>query len=241
MTFWDQFLWVIYPYVVITIFIVGHLYRFNTNEFGWTSKSSEFLEKSMLRWGSTLFHWGIIFVFFGHVAGLLVPLSFYQAIGVSDELYHFLAISIGGMAGLAALIGLLILMLRRFRVKRVRATSSVGDIVAIVLLTIVIITGMSATGVNTVGTTGFDYRVTINPWIRGILTFRPDASFMATVPVAFKVHVAAAFGLFAVWPFTRLVHVFSLPLTYLRRSYVVYRRDPAKYLDHMGKGMIERE
>lgn len=224
MTFWDQFLWVIYPYLVITIFIVGHLYRFNTIQFSWTSKSSEFLEKRVLKWGSTLFHWGIIFVFLGHVAGLLVPLSVYRAIGVSDELYHFMALSAGGIAGLAALVGALILMVRRLRVKRVRATSSAGDILAIVLLLVVILTGMSATGTNAVSHSGFDYRVTINPWIRGILSFQPNASLMLAVPVAFKIHIVAAFGLFAVWPFTRLVHVFSLPITYLRRSYVVYRR-----------------
>lgn len=224
MTYWDQFLWVIYPYLVIAIFIVGHLYRFHTNEFSWTSKSSELLEKNILKWGSTLFHWGIIFVFFGHVAGLLVPRSFYLAIGISDELYHFFAVTVGGFAGLVTLTGALILMVRRLQVKRVRATSSAGDIVAIVLLVIVILSGMSATGVNTVSDTGFDYRTTINPWIRGILTFRPDASLMTAVPIAFKIHVLSAFGLFAVWPFTRLVHVFSLPLSYLRRSYVVYRK-----------------
>lgn len=224
MTFWDQFLWVIYPYLVVTIFIVGNLYRFNMNQFGWTSKSSEFLEKSVLKWGSTLFHWGIIFVFFGHVTGLLVPLSVYRALGVSDELYHFMALFAGGIAGLAALVGASILMVRRLSVKRVRATSSAGDILAIVLLVVVILTGISATGTNTVSHSEFDYRATINPWIRGILTFRPDASLMLAVPVAFKIHIVAAFGLFAIWPFTRLVHVFSMPITYLRRSYVVYRR-----------------
>lgn len=224
MTFWDQFLWIIYPYLVLTIFIGGSVYRFNTNEFGWTSKSSEFLEKRVLKWGSSLFHWGIIFVFCGHVAGLLVPLSVYRAVGVSDEVYHFIAVFAGGIAGLAALVGGVILLVRRLRVKRIRATSSVGDIVAIVLLVTVIVTGMSATGANTVGHAGFDYRTTISPWVRGVLTFRPDASLMLTVPLAFKIHIGASLALFAVWPFTRLVHVFSLPLTYLRRSYVVYRR-----------------
>ncbi|OYD06694.1 respiratory nitrate reductase subunit gamma [Paludifilum halophilum] len=224
---WEQFLWVIYPYLVITVFIVGHLYRLNNHPFSWTSKSSEFLEKRVLKWGSTLFHWGILFVVIGHVAGLLVPVSVYRALGVSDEAYHVIALSAGGIAGLAALLGALLLMGRRFRVKRVRATSSVGDLLVIVLLVIILLTGLTATGTN-VSHTGFDYRTTINPWIRGILTFRPDASLMEKVPVAFKIHILLAFGLFAVWPFTRLVHVFSLPITYLSRSYVVYRRHSSR-------------
>lgn len=228
MTFWDQFFWVTYPYLVLSLFIFGHLYRFNTRQFGWTSKSSQILEKRVLKWGSTLFHWGMVFVFFGHVAGLLVPLSVYRSLGVTDEMYHFMALFAGGIAGLAALVGAVILMLRRLRVKRVRVTSSAGDIVAIVLLVVVLLSGMSATGTNAVGHAGFDYRTTINPWIRGVLTFRPDATLMSTVPIWFKIHVAAAFGLFAVWPFTRLVHVFSMPIMYLCRSYVVYRRRDSK-------------
>jgi len=221
---WNQFLWIIYPYIVITIFITGHFYRLNHYPFSWTSKSSEFLEKRTLRWGSLLFHWGIIFVIVGHVAGLLVPISVYQGLGISDEAYHMMALSAGGIAGLSTLIGAFILMVRRFRVKRVRATSSVGDRMAIVLILIVLFTGLTATGTNAVGQTGFDYRTTINPWIRGILTFQPDASLMTAVPVAFKIHILAALSLFAVWPFTRLVHVFSFPLTYLRRRYVIYRQ-----------------
>ncbi|MCF6092566.1 respiratory nitrate reductase subunit gamma [Microaerobacter geothermalis] len=224
MNWGDQFLWVIYPYVVITIFIVGHIYRFNTDQYGWTSKSSELLEKRILKWGSILFHWGIVFVFFGHIAGLLIPISFYQSLGVSDELYHIIAVGIGGLAGFATAIGVFILLFRRLSMRRIRSTTSMGDMAAIVLVAIAIVTGMLATTTNAVGSSEFDYRTTIGPWIRGVFTLQPDASFMAEVPQPFKIHVISALSLFAVWPFTRLVHVFSLPITYLWRSYVIYRR-----------------
>src|SRR5690606_7973134 len=89
MSTYDQFFWLIYPYLMLTLFVVGHIYRYNTDTFGWSAKSSEFLEMSRLRWGSLLFHWGIIFVFFGHVAGILVPKGFYEAVGITEEMYHF--------------------------------------------------------------------------------------------------------------------------------------------------------
>ncbi|HJV46315.1 MAG TPA: respiratory nitrate reductase subunit gamma [Bacillota bacterium] len=219
----EQFLWLIFPYLVLTILLVGLFYRFNTDQYGWTSKSSELLEKRLLKWGSTLFHWGIICVFFGHVAGLLIPIGAYHTLGVSDELYHMGALGGGGVAGIATVIGVLILVYRRFSVSRIRMTSSTGDIVALLLLTVVVLTGMLATTGNALFEE-FDYRTTIGPWIRGILTLTPDPSLMQHVPVGFKIHIVAAISLFAVFPFTRLVHIFSVPLTYLSRSYVVYRK-----------------
>jgi len=224
----DQFLWVIYPYIVLTVFVGGHLYRIHTHPYSWTSRSSELLEKRWLRWGSPLFHWGILAVFLGHVGGLLVPKSVHEALGLSDTVYHFLAVTVGGVAGLVTAIGAIILLIRRVGVPRVRHTSRTGDFVAIVLVCLVILSGMWATLWNSLGHTAFDYRETIGPWLRGVLTFQPDPSLMATVPLPFKVHVLAAFSLFAVWPFTRLVHVFSLPLAYLWRSYVLYRRRHVK-------------
>ncbi|MDC3413517.1 respiratory nitrate reductase subunit gamma [Aquibacillus sp. 3ASR75-11] len=166
----------------------------------------------------------MILVFFGHVAGLLIPIEVYYALGVSDEFYHTMAVWGGGIAGLMAVVGIFLLLIRRFSVKRVRATSSLGDFIAIILLTITIVADLVATGTNTVADSGFDYRTTINPWVRGLLTFKPDAAFMETVPLPFKIHMVSAFALFGIWPFTRLVHVFSLPLLYLHRGYVLYRK-----------------
>lgn len=224
----EQFLWVVLPYIVLTIFIGGHIYRYQHDQFGWTSKSSELLEKKQLRIGSNLFHFGIIFVFFGHVMGLLVPVEVYEGLGISEEQYHFIALAGGIPAGLAATVGLFILSYRRITVRRVLTTSTKGDWATLFFLAIVILSGMSATFLN-VDSNGFDYRTTIGPWLRGVLIFRPDASLMSTVPLWFKIHILAGFGIFAAWPFTRLVHVFSAPLRYMTRSYVVYReRMPVK-------------
>lgn len=222
MSFGSQFLWVIYPYVMLTIFVVGHICRYNTDQLAWTAKSSEFLEKKSLRWGSMLFHLGIAAVFLGHVVGLLVPKSVTESMGVPEHLYHAGAVYGGGLAGIAALAGIAILLVRRLSVKRVRMTSSASDILVGILLLIVIGMGVLATiGTNLAG--GYDYRETLAPWIRGILTFTPDPSLMRDVPLFFKLHVLLAFAVFGIWPFTRLVHVWSVPLAYFRRSYIVYR------------------
>lgn len=219
----EQFLWVILPYIVLAIFIGGHIYRYQHDQFGWTSKSSELLEKKLLRLGSNLFHWGIIFVFGGHVMGLLIPIEVYEAMGVSEHQYHNIALIGGIPAGIAATIGIFILVYRRMSVSRLVATSTKGDWISLFFLMIVILSGMMSTFLN-IDSNGFDYRTTIGPWLRGVLTLRPDASYLAEVPVWFKIHMLAALGIFAAWPFTRLVHVFSAPVRYLTRSYVIYRK-----------------
>lgn len=220
----DLFLWVIFPYIALTIFVLGHIYRYNTDQFGWSAKSSEFLEKRQLKWGSLLFHWGIIFVFFGHVAGLLIPKILYDILGISDHLYHFGAVWFGGAAGVACVIGGALLFWRRAAVKRIATNSHVTDFLTLIILGLVVLVGFT----NTVGYTAsggdFDYRVTIGPWFRGIFRFQPNPLFMATAPIGFQLHVLFAFLLFAIWPFTRLVHVWSLPLAYLKRRYLVYRK-----------------
>lgn len=223
MTFWQNFFWISFPYIMLTMFVVGHIYRYNTDQFGWSAKSSEFLEKRQLKWGSVLFHYGIIFVFFGHVAGILIPKAFYDSVGITDHMYHFGAVWIGGIAGLATILGVCLLMVRRFTVKRIYVHSTFRDILVLVLLTLIIFSGF----VNTVWYTGrgvaFEYRETISPWFRGILTLNPDSALMVGIPLGFQIHVVSALLLFGIWPFTRLVHVWSLPLEYLKRKYIVYR------------------
>ncbi len=227
---YDLFFWGILPYIIVTVFVTAIVWRYKTNPFSWTSKSSEMLEKRLLRWGSVLFHYGIIAVFCGHVAGLLVPVSWYRALGVSDEAYHMAAIGGGLPAGLVVLAGALLLLYRRFASPRIRATSSAGDRAAIVMLVLVIASGLLATAGNAASHTDFDYRTTIGPWVRSVLTLQPDPGLMETVPMGFKLHIGLTFVLYLLFPFTRLVHVFSVPLHYLNRSYVLYRRrDGAVY------------
>lgn len=220
----QQFLWAIFPYLMTTIFIVGHLYRYNANQLEWTAKSSEFLEKKSLRWGSMMFHIGILMVFVGHVVGLLVPKSVMTSIGLSESMYHAGAVYGGGLAGIITLVGILLLLNRRFMNKRVRSTSDFSDFVTVVLISIIVLIGIYNTLIGNQLHPTFDYRETISPWFRGLLTFTPDPFLMSEVPLGFQMHILISFTLIGIWPFTRLVHVWSVPLTYFRRSNILYRK-----------------
>jgi nitrate reductase gamma subunit len=222
MNFIEQFLWVIFPYIALTIFIVGHIYRYNMDQLGWTAKSSELLEKRSLQWGSILFHAGILAVVGGHISGLLIPKTFFESLGVNEHMYHMAAVYGGGPAGVVTLVGILILTFRRFGNDRVFAVSSKADLLVAILVLVEVVLGLTSTATNVLQVTNFDYRETISPWLRGLLFLKPDASFMTGVPLVFKLHVVTGFGMFAIWPFTRLVHVWSMPVEYIYRTYIQY-------------------
>ncbi|WP_017381405.1 respiratory nitrate reductase subunit gamma [Paenisporosarcina sp. TG-14] len=220
----NQFLWVIFPYTCMAIFIFGHIYRYRTDQFHWTAKSSEFIEKKQLMIGSILFHLGIIPVILGHVSGLGIPKSWMHAVGVNDHLYHIGAIYVGGFFGFMTLLGMIILTFRRFTIRSVRMLSSASDLVVNSLLLFIVVMGMYATLVTNVVQPEFDYRSSISVWFRDLFFLRPDPALMSGVPMSFKIHVLAGFAIFALWPFTRLVHVWSVPLIYVGRSYILYRK-----------------
>ena len=165
--------------------------------------------------------------------GLLVPIAVYQAMGISAAFYHQNADILGGLTGFMTWVGLGILLLRRFGNVRIRRNSSVADFIALVLLFIVVTTGDYLTIIrnNLVGP--YEYRATVGPWVRGLFVFHPNPALMAHVPVLFQVHIILAFLLFALVPFTRLVHIWSLPLAYLRRAPIQYRdREQFRYRRH---------
>ncbi|AIQ18324.1 MULTISPECIES: respiratory nitrate reductase subunit gamma [Paenibacillus] len=225
MNMFAQFLWVIFPYICMVVFIGGHIFRYRKDQFNWTAKSSEFIEKKQLKYGSILFHLGIIPVIFGHVGGLAIPKSWMEAIGVNEHLYHIGAVYIGGFFGVATLLGMIILTSRRFTIKNVRRLSSASDLIVNSLLLFIVFMGMYSTIVTNAVQPEFDYRETISVWFRGLFMFRPDPSLMESVPFSFKLHILSGFAIFAFWPFTRLVHVWSVPLNYVGRSYILYRRN----------------
>lgn len=220
----DQLLWVIFPYACIAIFIIGHIFRFKYDQFSWTAKSSEFVEKKSLMWGSILFHLGIIPVILGHVVGLGIPASWLRAIGVSDHLYHIGAVYIGSIFGIVTLIGMLLLTARRVTNENVRKLSSLSDILVNFLLLFIVFIGCYSTIVTNATLPDFDYRNTISEWFRGLLILRPEAGYMEGVPLSFKIHVITGFLITALWPFTRLVHVWSVPVNYVGRSHIIYRK-----------------
>lgn len=220
----EQFLWVIFPYACMVVFVVGHIFRYRTDQFSWTAKSSEFIEKKQLMIGSMLFHIGIIPVIMGHVVGLGIPASWMTAMGVSEHMYHLGAVYGGGLFGIVTLIGMLILTSRRFTIRSVRRLSSASDLVVNTLLLFIVFMGMYATLFTNAVQPDFDYRETISIWFRGLFILQPNASLMHDVPLSFKIHALTGFAIFAFWPFTRLVHVWSVPLNYIGRSYILYRR-----------------
>ncbi|KOR89546.1 respiratory nitrate reductase subunit gamma [Paenibacillus solani] len=225
MNWLDQFLWVIFPYLCMVIFVGGHIYRYRHDQFNWTAKSSEFIEKKHLKLGSLMFHLGIIPVIGGHIAGLGIPKEWMEAIGVSDHLYHIGAMYIGSLFGFLTLGGMLLLTARRLTIRNVRKLSSASDIIVNLLLLFIVLMGMYSTIVTNVVDPAFDYRSTISVWFRNLFILRPDAGLMGTVPISFQIHILAGFFIFALWPFTRLVHVWSVPLNYVGRSYILYRKN----------------
>ena len=228
----NEFLWVVFPYICLTVFVVGHFWRYRYDKFGWTTRSSQLYEDRLLRLGSPLFHFGILAVFLGHVMGLGVPKSWTEAVGVSEDLYHFMAVSVGALAGVCTLVGLAILIYRRRTVGPVFSATTKMDKVMYLFLATVILLGLW----NTVASNIFnhyDYRESVSVWFRGIFRFDPQPDLVAGAPIGFRIHGLAAFLLFALWPFTRLVHVFSAPLGYLTRPYIVYRsRDDVQLGSH---------
>jgi nitrate reductase gamma subunit len=228
----NEFLFVVVPYVCLTTFVVGHLWRYRYDKFGWTTRSSQLYENRLLRIGSPLFHFGIIGVFFGHVIGLGIPKSWTEAVGISEGLYHFMAVSIGTLAGLATVVGMVILIYRRRTVGPVFSMTTRMDKVMYVFLATVIFLGLYNTvAANIFG--HYDYREGVSIWFRGIFRFDLHPDLMGEAPWSFQLHGLVAMGLFALWPFTRLVHVFSAPLGYLTRPYIVYRRrDDAQLGSH---------
>jgi nitrate reductase gamma subunit len=222
----DVFLWIALPYICLAVFVVGHVWRYRRDQLTWTARSTQLLEQRLLRVGSLLFHFGVLAVIGGHVLGILIPSGVTEALGISEHTYHVIALVAGGLAGAAMLLGFAVLVYRRLAVPRVRATTSRSDAVMYPLLAIGLVTGMIATfGANLVDP--YQYRETVSPWFRGLFLFRPHAEEMARAPFLFQLHATSVWLLFAVWPFSRLVHAWSVPLTYLQRSWILYRsRNP---------------
>ena len=213
----------VFPYVMLTIFVVGHSYRYLTDRYDWNSKSSELLDKEGLKYGVLLFHWGIIFTFLGHFFGLLTPQWLLDRIGISADIHDLIAINTGRFFGLVTLIGLIVLFRRRVISPRVWSTSGVNDVVVVVSLIFVVFFGTY----NAFFGHG-DVLYGIAPWIRSMVTFTPSPDLMLQVPWSYKIHILGALAVLGFSPFSRLVHIWSLPATYMFRPYLSFRRRAAE-------------
>jgi nitrate reductase gamma subunit len=224
----NVFLWVIVPYVCMATFVLGHIWRYRYDKFGWTTRSSQLYERRLLRIGSPLFHFGILLVVVGHVVGVLVPEAVTKALGISESAYHLSAVTLGTVSGAMTVSGMAILIYRRRTTGPVFSATTTNDKVMYVLLALTIVLGLGTTVLGNVAGHAHDYRLDVAPWFRSIFYFHPDTNLIVAAPIGFELHVTSAWLLFAFWPFSRLVHVFSAPVGYLTRPYIVYRsRDAA--------------
>jgi nitrate reductase gamma subunit len=236
----DILLWGVLPYLTMLVLVGGTIWRYRYDQFGWTTRSSQLYESRLLRIGSPLFHFGILMVLVGHVVGLLIPERWTRAVGISQELYHANALIVGSLAGFGTLVGILILIYRRRTTGPVFLATTKNDKAMYVVLVAALVLGLWTT-LNSIeaGHEAHDYRQTVSPWFRSLFVLQPDVAAMAAAPPSFHIHVLVAFLLFAMWPFTRLVHAFTAPLHYLFRPYVVYRsrdvgRRPGSVPQHRG-------
>ncbi len=220
----DLLLWGVLPYLVALVLIAGLAWRYRYDQFGWTTRSSQLYESRLLRIASPLFHFGLLVVLGGHLMGLLIPKA-WTDLFVTQETYHAVALGAGTLAGVATLVGIGLLIYRRRTIGPVFLATTRNDKLMYVVLVAAIVLGMIATLTGSVTPTGeeHNYRETVSIWFRSLLVFQPDVAAMAASTWQFKVHILVGLGLFALVPFSRLVHAFTAPLHYLFRPYVVYR------------------
>jgi nitrate reductase gamma subunit len=229
----DVLLWVVIPYLCIASFVGGHVWRYRYDKFGWTTRSSQMYERRLLRWASPLFHFGLLFAIGGHVIGILVPKSWVEALGIGETAYHVVAVALGTIAGVGTVVGLALLIYRRRTVGPVFSATTRNDKFMYVFLAATIVLGLVTTVLGNLTGHPHEYRDTVAPYFRSVLYFQPKPELIDEAPLGFQLHTMAAWLLFAVWPFTRLVHVFSAPLGYLTRPYIVYRsRDDTRLGSH---------
>jgi len=226
MDYLNNMLFGIYPYIALAIFLLGSLIRFDREQYTWKSDSSQLLRTRQLRWGSNLFHIGILFLFFGHMAGLLTPHWLYESLGLSTPNKQMMAIISGGIAGLICLAGITLLLLRRLTDERIRATSKPMDIFILLWVFVTLVLGLISILFSLQHRDG-SVMLLLGHWAQSIVTFQSGAAdALLTVPLIYKIHLTFGMTLFVLFPFTRLVHVWSgfAAVTYLTRSYQIVRQ-----------------
>ncbi len=220
----NQFFFGIYPYIAITVFFFGSLLRYDRDQYTWKASSSQLLSKKGMRWGSNLFHIGIIALFFGHLMGLLTPHWAYHFM-MSAGTKQLVAMTAGGIFGLTCLVGMIMLIRRRMLDARIKATSERTDLPILLLLFAQLVLGLLTIPFSAQHLDGSSM-LALASWAQHVVTFQGDAaSFVAGEAFIFKIHLVLGLTIFLVFPFTRLVHVWSAPIQYLTRTgYQIVRK-----------------
>jgi len=217
------FFFSVYPYICLSVFLMGSLARFDRDQYTWKSDSSQLLRAGTLRWGSNLFHIGILFLFFGHLVGLLTPHWFYEGF-ISAQAKQRMAIYSGGAAGFVCFVGLTLLLYRRLFDPRIRLTSHRTDIAILVILWVQLVLGLVTLPFSLAHADG-SVMMILADWAQRIVTFRPLAANLIDLAWPYKVHMVLGMTIFLLFPFSRLVHVWSGfgAVAYLFRPYQLVR------------------
>ena len=215
------FVW--YPYVCFTVFLLGSLIRFERDPYTWRASSSQILRKRQLFWGSNLFHVGILLLLFGHMVGLLTPTELYTLV-ITVPQKQMIAVAAGGIAGTLCFVGLTLLLHRRLFDVRIRRTSSMMDIAILAILWVQLVLGLVTLPLSIHHSDG-GVMLALSHWAQGIVILRPvDVSTLESLPWPYLAHLVLGMTLFLIFPFSRLVHIWSAPVWYLgRRGYQVVR------------------
>jgi nitrate reductase gamma subunit len=223
----------VFPYLAFAVFLIGSWARFDQAAYTWRTGSSQLLSGKWMRLGSNWFHVGVIAILGGHFVGLLTPHWLYEHF-ISAPQKQLLAMVAGGIFGVFCFIGLSILLLRRLFNPRIRATGTGRDVLVLVLLMAQLLLGLSSIFVSARHLDGSEM-IKLAEWAQHIVTFRLGAAdFVADAHWIFKAHITLGLTLVLITPFTRLVHVWSVPIAYLRRPYQVVRKRTAP-LDYSGR------
>lgn len=224
MSYFNTLFFGIYPYIALAVFFIGSLIRFEKDQYGWRAGSSQMLRAAELKRGSHLFHVGILLLFVGHFVGLLTPPAVYHAFGLSTAAKQWMAVIAGGVFGGICLRGLWILTKRRMTDPRIRATSSKMDFAILHLLLAQLVLGLLSLPFSMAHSDGATMLV-LAEWAQRIVTFQGGAAdVMVDVNLVYKAHIFLGLTIFVVFPFSRLVHVWSVPLGYVTRSYQIVRQ-----------------
>lgn len=223
----------IYPYIAMVVFVSVSIARFNREQYTWRSGSSQLLRKRQLALGSNLFHFGILIVFLGHLVGLLTPIQLFEVMGISHTAKQIMAIVVGGIAGIACFIGLIVLIHRRLADPRIRKNSSKSDIFVLFLLLVQLTIGLFTIFISLEHLDG-EEMVRFMTWAQMLATFQAGAAeYVLDAHPLFKLHLFLGLTVFLVFPFTRLVHVWSAPIWYLgRRGYQIVRTRSGRFTMH---------
>ncbi|WP_293266404.1 respiratory nitrate reductase subunit gamma [Neptunomonas sp.] len=223
MSYLNDLLFGIYPYLAGAVFLVGSWVRYDREQYTWKTGSSQMLSSVGMRRASNLFHVGVLAIFFGHLVGLLTPHAFYDPF-MSAGTKQLIAILIGGVAGVACLVGAALLLQRRLFNPRIRATSTTADILILVILMVQVTLGLF-TIFASLGHLDGSVMLLLAGWAQGIVTFNGGAAdYLLNVSFIYKLHIFLGMTIFLLFPFTRLVHVWSAPVKYLARSYQIVRQ-----------------